>query len=475
MTIIEMINKNKADCCGCSACMNICPTKCIEMKFDDEGFWYPYIDEDKCKHCGQCDKTCPVLNQKTNTNQVNPHTFAVINPDEFVRKRSSSGGVFYALAELIINQGGVVFGARFNENWEVIHDFTDNIKGIRSFQGSKYVQSNIGETYKQVNEFLKQGRKVLFSGTPCQIAGLQSFLGHDDDNLLLVDVICHGVPSPVIWKNYVKIHERNGDKICNIFFRKKEFSWINYFIEFIFEKSPKYLNFAGADNYMAAFLSNLSLRPSCYNCHFRIGVGNNKSDITIADFWGVQSILPQMFDDKGTSLVMVSTQKGVMYLTKTHMYNANVDYDKVKNSNPMIYTSAHMNPKRQEFFQALKQKSMSFESILELYTSTSKGLRAAIYNIMPFFDKKKPIFLGDKSFRNNVMNLFRIKSEDYIEFTDKEKWFVDFNKAAAAIRPYAIHIFFTDAYDFIKPKLLDLGLHENENFIDGRNLLSMFA
>lgn len=194
--------KDKSQCCGCNACVQRCPKQCIAMCEDEEGFLYPEVDEAICIDCGLCENVCPVINQADA--RIPLQVYAAKNTDEKIRMHSSSGGVFSILAEQTIKQGGVVFGARFDENWEVKHDYTETIDGVSVFRGSKYVQSKTGDTFKQAEQFLKQNRKVLFSGTPCQIVALKRYLKKEYENLLLVDFICHGVPSLGVWRKYLK-------------------------------------------------------------------------------------------------------------------------------------------------------------------------------------------------------------------------------------------------------------------------------
>lgn len=193
---------DKKDCCGCSSCVQRCPKQCITLKEDNEGFLYPIVNKEICISCGLCEKVCPVLSQGEPRKPLK--VYAAKNQDEEIRRQSSSGGVFTLLAEQVIREGGVVFGAIFDENWEVKHDFAETIEGLAPFRGSKYVQSRIDDNYKKAERFLNQGRKVLFSGTPCQIAGLKRFLRNEYDNLLTVDFVCHGVPSPGVWRQYLK-------------------------------------------------------------------------------------------------------------------------------------------------------------------------------------------------------------------------------------------------------------------------------
>lgn len=189
---------DKSKCCGCNACVQRCPKQCIAMREDEEGFLYPKVDVAVCIDCGLCEKVCPVINQNVPKEPL--QVFAAKNKNEDQRLRSSSGGVFILLAENIIKQGGVVFGARFDKNWEVEHGYAETLEELEPLMRSKYVQSRIGNTYKEAEMFLKQGRKVLFVGTSCQIAGLHKFLRKEYENLLTVDFICHGVPSPGVWR-----------------------------------------------------------------------------------------------------------------------------------------------------------------------------------------------------------------------------------------------------------------------------------
>ena len=193
--------RQNSDCCGCNACTQSCPLKCISLREDREGFLYPEADLERCCNCRLCNKVCPVINRRETGNPLS--VYAVKNRDEEIRRQSSSGGIFTLLAEKILDENGVVFGARFDENWDVKHDYVETREGLALFRGSKYVQSRIGDSYLQAQQFLKKGRKVLFSGTPCQIAGLKLFLGKEYDNLLAVDFVCHGVPSPLVWRMYL--------------------------------------------------------------------------------------------------------------------------------------------------------------------------------------------------------------------------------------------------------------------------------
>ena len=199
--MIEIINKT--DCCGCSACEQACPKRCISLLPDKEGFWYPQVEKSACIDCGLCEKVCPVLNSKPERKPL--HVYAAINKNEEIRAKSASGGMFTLIAQRVIDEGGVVFGVKFDEHWNVVFGYTETIEGLEAFRRSKYVQAWVGESYKQAKSFLDTGRKVLFTGVPCQIAALLLFLRKPYDNLLTVDLLCEGVPSPKLWKRYLRV------------------------------------------------------------------------------------------------------------------------------------------------------------------------------------------------------------------------------------------------------------------------------
>lgn len=306
-----MINiQDKSKCCGCSACLHICPKCSISFKEDREGFLYPELNKKTCVDCGLCEKVCPFLNQ--NDERLPLKVFAAKHPDDEIRMSSSSGGIFTLLAEQVIDEGGVVFGAKFNENWEVIHDFTETKDGLTPFRGSKYVQSRIGGAYAIAEGFLKSGRKVMFTGTPCQIAGLKKYLRKEYDNLLTVDFVCHGVPSPMVWRKYLSEElQHHKDKVLKtIEFRDKSIGWKKFSFVLKFDRSlvdgenrPVLTSVFYENPYMRAFLSNLSLRPSCYACPAKSG--KSGADITIGDFWGIDKVSKEIDDDRGISLCLL--------------------------------------------------------------------------------------------------------------------------------------------------------------------------
>ena len=294
---------DSSECCGCNACVQRCPQQCIAMHTDAHGFELPLVDESRCVDCHLCEKVCPVINQKNSGLPMS--VFSAKHCSDAVRMSSSSGGIFSLLAEHVLERQGVVFGARFDSQWNVIHDFIESMDDLHLFRGSKYVQSQIGDCFIKAEQFLQQGRQVLFSGTPCQIAGLSNFLGKDYDNLLKVDIVCHGVPSPKVWSDYLaslKIKD-----IQYIDFRCKDTGWKSYSIK-VAGRNKSYVERFERDHYFDAFLRNFSLRPSCFSCPAKSS--HNQSDMTLGDFWGISNYDTEIDDDKGVSVVLVNSVKG---------------------------------------------------------------------------------------------------------------------------------------------------------------------
>lgn len=342
--------KDKSQCCGCNACVQKCPRQCITMQEDRQGFLYPKVDGTLCIDCHLCEKVCPVLKQ----NEPAPplHVLAAKNTNDNQRLKSSSGGIFILLAETIIRQGGVVFGARFNKNWEVEHCYVERKEELECLLKSKYVQSFIGNTFQEAEHFLRIGRKVMFVGTPCQISALKNYLVKDYSNLLAVDIICHGVPGTGVWNKYLnELVYSNGinlKNITDILFRAKQtegFNWEQY--GFVVKyKTPKADNIkryavkAGKNQYMLAFTKNYTLRPSCYDCPAKCGKSN--SDITIGDYWGAFKYIPRLYDKKGLGLAIVHSTVGVEAINaiKSQIICKECDMRVVQDCNKAYFDSA---------------------------------------------------------------------------------------------------------------------------------------
>lgn len=336
---------DKAKCCGCTACMNICPVQCIVMRRDREGFDYPVANPDLCISCGRCEDVCPMV--RTSDPEGPMQTLAARVP-EFM-KQSSSGGLFPILAGKVIDEGGSVYGAVMNSDLTVSHADASDMQGVEKMRGSKYVQSELYASFEDVKYELEEGRKVMFTGTPCQIAGLKSYVGEDDPNLLLVDCACHGVPSPGLWEKYVKaLSEKYGMQIKNISFRGKERSWRKY--DFVISDALRTVSTPHQkDPYMLLFLQDMTLRPSCYQCPFR--KGRSGSDLTLADLWNVAEAAPEMDDDKGASLILVNTEKGRRIISGLAVKE--VDHLLALKRNGAFAETIQVPQRRDEFYQGL--------------------------------------------------------------------------------------------------------------------------
>lgn len=303
-----MISINeKKKCCGCNACVQKCPKQCIVMREDVEGFLYPVVDQSECVGCGLCEKACPILNAKAEHQEVT--AYAAFANDDNIRMKSSSGGLFTLFARQILSDNGIVFGAAFDQNFMVHHIAIETEEELIKLQGSKYLQSRIENTYQEAERYLKFGRKVLYTGMACQIAGLKKFLGKEYELLYTVDVLCHGVPSPKVWRRYLDYQEKcHGGAVTRTFFRQKDFGWKTYALKLQFNNLSAYEQIFSRDLFMQMFLSNICLRPSCHACKFK-GL-DRPSDITIGDSWGIENYMPEMDDDKGTSVVLVHSLNG---------------------------------------------------------------------------------------------------------------------------------------------------------------------
>lgn len=402
--MIHILDKSK--CCGCNACVQRCPKQCITMNEDEEGFLYPTVKHSICINCGLCEKICPVINH--NEPKQPFQVFAAKNRNESQRLQSSSGGIFILLAEHIIEQGGVVFGARFNKNWEVEHGYAETLEELTPLMRSKYVQSRINNTYKEAEQFLKQGRQVMFVGTPCQIAGLKKFLQKEYENLLAVDLICHGVPSPGVWRKYLEEIKYGQNKdtekntilsstqksisiITDINFREKQlggYTWEKFgFVihtKSLLNDENKTIGQScifKQNLYCKAFLTNLILRPSCYACTAKNGASN--SDLTIADFWGIQNIYPGFYDNKGISLICICSHKGshIIEVLSPKLEKKESSITILTTYNPMYWRSVSIPSKRQLFWNTFTTNHSVTNSVeIATYISTIDRFIQRIHN-----------------------------------------------------------------------------------------------
>lgn len=343
-----------AECTGCSACANSCSKDAISMEANNEGFLYPKINNERCVGCLACEKSCPVINATKLDNTSNPRTFACWNNDKDARAESSSGGAFSALATAVIRHGGIVIGAAYDENMAVKHKIIKDIAGLQEIRGSKYVQSEIGDIFKKVKDLAKQGITILFVGTPCQINGLRTYLKRDYANLYLCDFICHGVPSPLLFKEYINwIEDKKGIKITAFNFRSKRSGWYDA-IRVANKKIPMKGKY---DSYFFGFNKDITLRESCYRCP-AIGIPR-KGDLTIADFWGIG--MRYKFDKAaeiadGISLMMLNNDKGseLFHLAKDYMTFEERDFNEALERNKPMIVPSNRPLARDTFYQDLR-------------------------------------------------------------------------------------------------------------------------
>ena len=339
-------------CCGCYACVNVCHHHAISMQPDKLGFLYPVIDQAKCVDCGLCDKVCSFVPDveavKRVPKNVKVEVLAARHKNSEILSQSQSGGAFSAMAEQVLNDGGLVYGAAFDDSFMVRHIRVDSIEGLAALRGSKYVQSDLKGIYGQIIGDLRNGFEVMFAGTPCQVAGLKSYIPKAlQENLLTVDFICHGVPSPSVWKDYLDYMSRQGTIVKANFRDKSVAGWKEHKETFIYNNGKKNV----ADSFRVLFYKNIMLRHSCSVCPYNIM--NHKSDVTIADFWGVDEIVPQMDGPEGTSMVICNTSEGQELIRKASSVMttepAVLDFDFMSRRNPNLVRPARIDKDRMAF------------------------------------------------------------------------------------------------------------------------------
>lgn len=363
--------KNKAECSGCGACRAACPKKCITMQLDEEGFLYPVVDKAQCVNCGICENVCPFQNsEKANVLE----TYGFNAKEDELRKNSSSGGVFSLLAEDVISRDGIVYGIVLTEDCQkAIYAEASTKEELAKLRGSKYVQAETGDVYASVQQHLKAGQEVLFTGTPCQVNGLKKYLRRDYENLICMDIICHGAPSQKIWQSALRaVEEKNGFEISSVNFRNKKNGWKAFGICYTDTKGEARFVSRGDDPYMFMFLDDCCLRPSCYACKAKQA---NMADLTIGDLWGVQEIVPSLNDDKGTSSVIIRTDKGakIFNAIKQKGLCEAVSYDAVAEKNPAEYKSVARPSRREHFYEDLERQN--FQWMIKKYCREPFGER----------------------------------------------------------------------------------------------------
>lgn len=325
------------------------------MSADEEGFLYPEIQEDVCIHCDRCQAVCPILSPPT----LNPlrEVYAAYALDKTERMSSTSGGVFAVLARSVLEAGGVVCGATYESDFSVRHVLIDDPSELIRLKGTKYVQSETGQQFSAIRMHLEKKQLVLFSGTPCQVAGLKSFLGHDDEHLICIDLICHGVPSPLVWQRYLQEASKDG-RIAQVDFRHKHEGTDMAFVRFCLENGDCWEEKQSENLYMKGFLRNYYVRPSCFSCHFK---GMDRcSDLTIGDFWSIKEFHPQFADECGNSAIIVHSEKGktILETAEKRLALRSATMQEILLWNECLVESVAKTYKRVEFFQRWKAESI---------------------------------------------------------------------------------------------------------------------
>lgn len=375
---------NIDDCCGCEACKQACPKKCIEMVEDKGGFLYPQKAYDVCTDCGICEKVCPVKNNRIERHQPLKTFICRVNSATIIEK-CASGGTFYELASMTIKEGGVVFGVKFDSNWEACYSYVEKIEDLAIFLGSKYIAPRVGHAYKHVAHFLEDGRKVLFSGLPCHVAGLKQYVHKDYYNLLTVELMCTAVPSPKVWSKYLGEVAPKG--ATSVTFRSKSFGWNRYGLK-IMNDNDELVHEPNDENiYMQGFLQGLTVRKNCGNCLYK-GF-NTRGDIMIGDYWELEKYYPEINDNKGMSLVLAFTEKGCRAFDaiKLDLFVKEIPFSQVDTAveHSCLNHSIQLHRNRECFFSKINSKRSTITRILKkcLYKQTSepksiKGILAII-------------------------------------------------------------------------------------------------
>lgn len=346
-------------CTGCAACEYVCGCSAIKLRPDKEGFLRPCIDEGLCVSCGKCTNTCPVLNKSQTWTPL--RCSAVFVKDEVVRRKSASGGVFAELSRAVLSCGGLVVGSAFTPDLAVKHIIISDVDDIYRLQGSKYVQSELGDVYCKMRVAFDHGKTVLFSGTPCQVAAAR-LVFRKEKRLLTAEVACHGVPPPVLFSRYLRELESCSQEgaIKSFSFKDKSESWSRYSVSWKFANDKNGFCVAGDSAYLLAFSQNLCLRPSCANCQAK--EGQSGSDITLSDFWGISDVAPELNDDKGISAVIINTEKGLSLFSQIEdsCYVHDVNLDQIVAKNPFLIKSVDVDESaRSRFMEEYSKKGIA--------------------------------------------------------------------------------------------------------------------
>jgi len=352
-----IIITNKSNCCGCTACEAICPKQCIEMTADTDGCLYPKVDTSLCIDCHLCEKVCPINNRKEEV-PTEQHAFLIQHKDEEILRDSTAGGGFTAVAQWILSKGGIVYGAAYDENLKVVHQYVEKEEDLWRFRNSKYVQSSKSGVFNEIKDFLDAGRLVLFSGTPCENEGLLSFLRKDYDNLVTLDIMCLACPSPRVFDKYLEMQKKeNGDDLLNVRFREKRYGYKYSTMSLFWKSGKQYHEGPDTDVMLRAFISNMSPRPSCFSCAFKKRY--RRVDLTLWDCRNVRKFYKPLDNDKGVSRILTHTQKGLEIMQQLNDFSTivEIDVEQAVDGVKEMIQSVPMNPRREDFFKDLNSMS----------------------------------------------------------------------------------------------------------------------
>ena len=398
------------NCSSCGACVNVCARSAISMQLDGEGFYRPVIDANKCVQCGACEKACPWTNAVGNPNisAESPKTVAAFAKNEFIRLESSSGGIFTLLAEKVIDDGGVVVGVAQLSPTKFGHIIVDNKADLGKLRGSKYVQADAGLVYHDVRSLLKAGKRVLFSGTPCQVAALYAVLGRaaTSTNLITVDIVCHGMPSVKLFEKYVhELEKSRQTPFEKINFRDKSTGWGCYSLLHYFASGNTFSVQSNQSKYMRLFLSRICQNQSCVDCHYR--KLPRIADITLGDYWGISKYHPEMNDNKGTSVVLLNTNHGKDLFDSVAdsvvQCESKVEYAIA--GNPCIVCSSNPHPKRTDFFANLDKYTL--DELIKKYCPYPSMLERLYFRVKNFLRKRVPFYGNQNKKRAQIRHSCR--------------------------------------------------------------------
>lgn len=368
-------------CTGCNACKSICPKQAIHMEENEDGFLFPVIDEKKCINCGLCKRTCPVIN--TQDNKSMNKCYVAYAKEREIRYTSSSGGIFTLIANEILKANGIVIGAMLDSNHHLKHIAIEKSTDLEKLKGSKYLQSELNNIFEYIKENIKE-KKILFVGTPCQVAGLKAYIKKEEENLICIDLVCHGVPSPKLFIKYIQELEKENGRLISYNFRDNSTGWENYSNSMIFKN--KEIKEKNSDNkYMRLFLSNLALRESCYSCNFKLG--NKYSDITLGDFWGIKNKYPEIYNKEGVSAIIINTIKGneIIELIKENMIFKECSIDDIVLGNPSLKESCLLPKKRETFMKDMDE--LSIDALTKKYIKKTPFYRRVLRKLKRLIHK----------------------------------------------------------------------------------------